>query len=95
MNDVNQLWVAFQKTPIPEIVAGQEGREISLIEVDTLAEGCISSFIKNAGMLDIEKKNTLGNCLSVLRKLNPTLVGDAQVYFGKLYRLCDLVYGRC
>ena len=94
MNDVKQLWNEFQKTPFPSELAGPEIYGIDPVEIDAFAAGCISSFIDNGGLLEAEKKKILNNCMSELKRINPTLVADSQVYFGKLYRLCDIVYSR-
>lgn len=63
------------------------------VSIDTVASCCIESYVKN-GHISHEQKLVLDRCLSQMRALNPKLVGDAQVYFGKLYRLCDLVNAR-
>ena len=94
MNDIKQLWEEHQKSPFPNEMNDKKINDTDVVEINAIASGCISSFIESGGSLDPNRKIILNNCMSMLKELNPTLVGNAQVYFGKLYRLCDLVHSR-
>ena len=93
MKAVEQLWADLQKCPFPRGMAGQVAG-VRPTQLNVLATGCVRAFLANGGRLDVGEKATLGRCLSDLRRLNPELAGEEQVYFGKLYRVCDLVYGK-
>jgi len=93
MKELEKLWTEFKEISFPSSLAGEKIEGIDPVSVDTFSAGCISSFLAS-GMLDEEKKKTLKECMSELRILNPKLVGESQVYFGKLYRLCELVYSQ-
>ena len=93
MREIEKLWAAFEKIPFPSNLAGEEIDGVDPVSIDKFATGCIRAFL-TSGKLDESKKEILNKCMSELRKLNPKLVGDSQVYFGKLYRLCDLVYSQ-
>lgn len=90
MNDVKTLWDELKSTPCP----ASDSHQSKLNEVDRSVAGCVQVYISNGGVLAAGQKATLGRCMQTLREINPGLNGDAQVYFGKLYRLCDLVYNR-
>ena len=93
MKEIAKLWAEFNKIPFPRNLTGEEIEGIDPVSVDTYAAGCISSFIAGE-KIDKDKKEILKECMSEMRILNPKLVGESQVYFGKLYRLCDLVYSQ-
>ena len=91
---MEKLWHEFQLLPYPSDMVGKEIEGINPSEVDKLATGCIRSYLKDGKSLDTNTKAILKQCMTDLRRLNPKLGGNAQVYFGKLYRLCDLVYAQ-
>ncbi|MEQ6340934.1 MAG: hypothetical protein M3A44_04590 [Gammaproteobacteria bacterium] len=91
MNDIKQLWHEWKQLPFPAAVAGKmiEGRAPE--EISATASCCISVYLDANGALDAEHAGMLRKCMSDMQIVNPKCVGDSQVYFGKLYRLCDLV----
>ena len=48
-------------------------------------------FYLTHGVLSDLQRQELSHCRDELQRLNPQMHGRAQVYFGKLYRLCDVV----
>ena len=87
-------WQEFKLLPFPRELAGKTIAGVNPERVEQLAADCIRSFLEGGRTLDARHREILVKCMTDLRKLNPILDGDAQVYFGKLYRLCDLVYAQ-
>ena len=92
MNQIEKLWKEIQEMPFPSNMQSKDIDGINPYEIASLATDCISSYFDSDQELERDKKEKLKECMEDLRSLNPKLRGDAQVYFGKLYRLCDLVY---
>lgn len=91
MNDIKQLWAEVRKLPLP---ANASVNNVTHIDPDTLrahASQIISAYLETDGALNSAQRAQLNLCVANLKTLNPTLLGDAQVYFGKLYRICDLL----
>ncbi len=91
MNSIEEMLDDLKLMPFPSELGGKKFDGIDPTDVNRLALNCINLFLQS-GSLDSNNKENLNKTMSELRILNPKLVGDAQVYFGKLYRLCDLVY---
>ena len=94
MNDIKQLWHEWKKLPFPATVAGKKIEGFDPAEIAANASRCINAFFDANGALDAEHAGMLRACMSDMQIVNQKCVGDDQVYFGKLYRLCDLVSGR-
>ncbi len=94
MSDIKQLWHEWKKLPFPAAVTGKKIESFDLGELSATASRCVSTFLDANGTLDAEHAGMLKKCMSDMQTVNPKCVGDAQVYFGKLYRLCDLVSDR-
>lgn len=99
MNDIKQLWTELRKLPLP---ANASANNVTNINPETLrahASQIISAYLETDGLetdgaLKSAQLAQLNDCVLKLKQLNPTLIGDAQVYFGKLYRICDLLKGK-
>lgn len=94
MNDVKQLWREWKQLPFPAAVAGKKIEGLAPEEISATASRCIGTFLDANGELGAEHTGMLRKCMSDMQIVNPKCVGDTQVYFGKLYRLCDLVSSR-
>lgn len=93
MTDIKALWDDLQRQPLPGNLAQVAGGKTDAEGLARRAQECVRAFMA-ADALDNGKRRQLEQCLAEMRSINPKLVGEAQVYFGKLYRLCDLVYER-
>jgi len=91
MNSIENILNDLKLMQFPDEIADIKSNDLDPVAVNKLAFACAHAFLKK-GQLNSADKNNLDRCLSDLRILNPKLVGGAQVYFGKLYRLCDVVY---
>ena len=95
MKNIQHLWAELSAASLPSNLSNVAINGIDPCLINRQAADCIRTFLGHNGTLDPAHKQTLSQCLSDMEILNPTLVGEAQVYFGKLYRLCDLIRDRC
>lgn len=87
MTTIEAQWQEFRQTPFPKDMHGNTIAGINPTELNAVIAACMDAYTSGAGIAkaDVQKH------LAALQILNPNLTGDAQVYFGKLYRLLDLV----
>lgn len=85
MTKIDAVWQDVNNTPFPTNVLADA------VALDVRAKHCVDAFLSGGGALKAKERQALQACLLEMRKMNPSLVGDAQVYFGKLYRLCSLM----
>jgi len=90
MNDIKQMWSELQKS-FPTQATELNINGIDLTGTHRVACDCINEFIRNSGKLDPETIRMLHPCKAELQKAIPHIKGETQVYFAKLYRLCDLL----
>lgn len=85
MTRIDAVWQEVNNTPFPVNVLADA------VALDLRAKHCVDAFLTGGGALTGRERRKLDACLVEMRQMNPNLVGDAQVYFGKLYRLCSLM----
>ena len=89
MKAITDLWDSLQSCKVPVPLPDTPGMDAAqLIEQATR---CVRYYLQN-NSLDKVHENTLQQCLHALREVNPGLQGQAQLYFGLLYRLCDVLW---
>ncbi len=93
MNDIKQMWSELQNTLPTEATELNIGG-IDLTGTYRFACDCINEFIRNDGKLEAETITMLPPCKAELQKVMPHIKGETQVYFAKLYRLCDVISSR-
>jgi len=93
MNDIKQMWNELQNT-FPAEATELNINGIALKKTNRLACDCINEFIFNHGKLTTETIKMLSPCKVELQKVIPHIKGETQVYFAKLYRLCDVISSR-
>ena len=91
---VKQLWADFQKLPFPHDIKSRSEAYVDMGRLNTTARQCIQQYVEKNGEIDIATRQLLKNCLDDMSTRNHGLTGDAQVYFGVLYRICDLIAGQ-
>jgi len=85
MTKIDAVWQEVSNTPFPVNILADA------VALDVRAKHCVDAFLTGGGALTGKERRVLQSCLKEMQTMNPSLVGDAQVYFGKLYRLCSLM----
>lgn len=91
MISINEIWTAWRNLPFPSDLQEEHFAGVNFNKLLDDAVCSIEAFLENHGQLNQQEMRQLEKCRAELKKINPAMVGEAQVYFGKLYRLCDLV----
>ena len=76
-------WDIWKVRLFPREVAATEVETHSLMDLHSLAGGCLDSFFRN-GVLDAHRREVLARCVGFLHKALPELEGDTRQYFGEL-----------
>jgi hypothetical protein len=87
MNPIRDLWEDFRGAPFPQGLAGKEIDGVDLVEADSFAAGCISTFIGSHGNLPRDQIDILRKCLTDIDRVIPSLDGEARRYFSVLREL--------
>ncbi len=86
-NQVKKLWEEFRKIPFPkEIHSLNTDFEFN----DSLAAGCISSFVEY-GKLSKENKQVLLGCKKYFKENMNKLPPEGKKYFEKLLKIIDCI----
>ena len=85
MNTIEELLGILGSKTVPN----GEINGISLEELSRSSLASVRHFLKT-GKLDTAHAQVLQRSLANLRLVNPALTGENQVYFGLLYRVCEL-----
>jgi hypothetical protein len=90
MESVRDLLEAHDVATYPaELSSEDEVAGVALVLLDADIAGLAASFLANGGALSIEQWRVLEECAAVARVIVPGLVGDAWVYFVRLYALAQ------
>ncbi len=84
--NIRQSWEAWTRRPFPGGIRGLEIEGVDLTLLDTLASGCIKTYV-DAGYLDPERVDVLQGCMNDLDRTVSRLTGDASEYLVELQRL--------
>lgn len=85
------LWREHVQSPFPEGLAGQLVAGVCVVSLDTLAAGCIDTFLSRAGKLDHWRTALLGLCYHDLAVVAPELEGEMQRYIRRLEQLTRMI----
>jgi hypothetical protein len=87
---IEQLWKVHMSRPFPRALAGEEidGQDVALL--DSLAAGCISTFLGRRGQLQV-----LGDCVQSLALICPQLPDENRAYFDTLREVSERVFRFC
>ena len=88
---IQTLWEDFQALPFPSELVREEIRAIDPVTLDTVAAGCIDTFIAQEGHVDLWRCAILGLCFHDIALLTYKLEGESQAYFQQLEELVRLV----
>ena len=86
MNAIEKIWTDLNKLVPP--TGEREGVDLTLLGSSSLS--CVGTFLES-GTLNTQQQQTLQRNLGQMRQLNPKLTGEHQLYFGLLYRVCEIV----
>jgi hypothetical protein len=94
---IEQLWKVHMSRPFPRALAGEEidGQDVALL--DSLAAGCISTFLgrRGAHSLDAGQLQVLGDCVQSLALICPQLPDENRAYFDTLREVSERVFRFC
>ena len=91
MKSLEESWNEFLDKPFPEGYAGEEIEGICLATLDTVAAGCIDTFLDNSGRLDQQRISVLQDCARDLHVIVKYLDGKAKDYFEQLQSLAERI----
>jgi hypothetical protein len=94
---IEQLWKTHLSRPFPRSLAGEEIDGDDLVLLDSLAAGCISTFLGGRGFhsLDAERLKILDGCAQSLSRICPRLPEEHRVYFDTLREISERVVRFC
>ena len=88
---IEQLWQEHRAAVFPAGYTGKEVEGIDLALLDSDTAGCILTFLKNGGELDLWRTAILGLCYRDASIVARSLSGEAYDYFLRLETLSRLV----
>ncbi len=86
-----ELWNIHMASKFPRGYGGEAIEGIDLVLVDSDVAGCVTTFIKNDGQLDLWRTAILGLCYRDSTIVTSRLSGEAKEYFSRLETLSILV----
>ena len=91
---VEQLWKAHLDAPFPRALAGAEidGEDLALL--DSMAAGCISTFV-GSSRLDGQQLQVLTACAHDLSRVCPRIPAPHRAYFERLRDIAQGVVRIC
>ena len=94
---IEQLWKMHLTRPFPRALAGEEVDGEDLVLLDSLAAGCISTFLGGKGvhLLDDKRLKVLNGCAQSLRSICPQLPSDHRLHFDTLREMSERVINIC
>ena len=90
-NKILELWDIHRTSKFPGGYSGETIDDIELVLLDGDVAGCVSTFIKNNGQLDLWRTAILGLCYRDLTVVTNQLSGEAKEFFSRLETLSSLV----
>ncbi len=88
---LEQLWQEHLSKPFPKGYGGKDFDGIDLVLLDGDIAGCVSTFLKNGGELDLLRTAILGLCYHDSVIAGGHLTGEAHEYFCGLETISKLV----
>jgi len=86
-----ELWDLHVTSKFPRGYGGETIEGIDLVLLDSDVAGCVTTFIKNDGLLDLWRTAILGLCYRDINVVTSHLSGEAKEYFSQLETLSNLV----
>ena len=86
-----ELWDVHMIGKFPRGYGGETIEGIDLVLLDSDVAGCVTTFIKNDGQLDLWRTAILGLCYRDLNVVTCHLSGEAKEHFSRLETLSNLV----
>ncbi|CAO0825762.1 putative protein OS=Streptomyces microflavus OX=1919 GN=Smic_13950 PE=4 SV=1 [Streptomyces microflavus] len=88
---VSDLWQEHMRAPFPAGLAGAERAGIDLVLLDADIAGCVSSWRKNGGTVDGERRGILHRRVTDLDRILPVLAAaEDPPYWRRLHQLARL-----
>jgi hypothetical protein len=89
--EIRKLWDIHMTNKFPRGYGGETIEGIDLVLLDSDVAGCVTTFIKNDGQLDLWRTAILGLCYRDLNIVTSRLSGEAKDRFSRLETLSNLV----
>ncbi len=86
-----ELWDIHLAGKFPRGYGGETVEGIDLVLLDSAVAGCVTTFIKNDGKLDVWRTAILGLCCRDLNIVTYHLSGEAKEFYSRLETLSNLV----
>ena len=91
VREIRLMWDEWKAMPFPSAYGGKDVAGICVTSLDTLAAGCIDTFITNNGRLDEWRTSVLKQCQGELEAVVSCLDDSAMDYFNHLLILAKRV----
>lgn len=85
------MWNDLQTSPYPESLITDTVKGFNLVAMNKNLSGCVKTYINTGGILDHHQWQSFNQHTDNLQQVIPQLNGNEQVYYAKLYRLCDVI----
>ena len=94
---IQELWKTHLSKPFPRAMASKEFDGEDLAWIDSLASGCIYTFVNGGGAqsLDTKKLQVLDSCAQSLSRICPQLPDEHRGYFDALRNISERVVSYC
>ncbi len=90
--NLSELWAEHCKEKFPRGYGGKDVSGVCVTSIDSYVSGCVSSYLKHKEKrVKVEQYQRLQKCGMDLEKILLCTTGDANKYFSRLYRMCNLV----
>jgi len=89
--EIKRMWTDHRRAVFPASARGRDVRGVDLVLLDSLAAGCIDSFVNGGGNVEPSKLALLENLATQLRNTVPSLELGEREYFERLQRLAQAV----
>jgi hypothetical protein len=91
MSELERLWREHLEAPYPNGYRGEEVEGIDLVELDAAIAGCVSTYLAEAGHLDLQRTDVLRDCCWEAHLVVSKLPSPARDYFARLERMSTIV----
>ena len=91
MDEIRRLWREHQEAPYPDGFRGVEVAGVELVMLDADIAGCVSTYLKKGGCLDLQRAAILGRCYRDASLVVRELTGAPRDYFARLERVAATV----
>ena len=91
LTDIKRMWQVHRRARFPAEARGRDIDGVDLARLDSLAAGCISSFLDDLGELDPKKARLLEDIAGQLQRVVPEMEASMRSYYENLAALIAAV----